>query len=60
MNVDLQTPDKQYHRILTKKMLTPSFFQDSTEHGTKQNSDEKSDSAQSFKFSKEHTLNVFN
>lgn len=31
INMDLATPERQYHKILTQKHLTPSFFVDSVE-----------------------------
>jgi hypothetical protein len=43
-------------------VLTPSFFKDSADpvNRTKTSSDEKSDSASSFKLNKEHCLTIFN
>ena len=72
----MATPDKQYQKILTQKFFTPSFFKDSAECHTsgQQNShnalllstaskahqSDDSESASSFKLSKEHCLNIFN
>jgi hypothetical protein len=59
----LATPDKQYHKILTAKVLTPSFFKDSVEtnkHTKEATSAEKSDQSSGFKLNADHCLNIFN
>ena len=63
LTTELATPEKQYHNILSQKLLSPSFFKDSVEHKRllKDSSEKKSEeSSSSFKLNRENCLDIFN